>query len=1179
MDDRGGGRGGRLGGAPAFRRNYDEPRGGGGGDADGRGYGRGRGRTGRGRGFPNIFTTSTGTLPSRDRTNLANNPVHTERFQPSPTAARARSDTVASESPDQSGYESGEIMPGPVRPVAVRRGSNTSGDRGFNYHSSNASLGSGRGGGPGRSLDGRGPGNFGGRGRGRSYVELGGGHTGMGRSSGRGEDGFSGQQVDYRRLAEPPREVEIRKDPPPFLRDNEWGTDRSLIPQRDNGGNIRSRFPDADRGGPGRIYDGSDERFGKRPRDDIGYQADHDDKRPRGNDNGADRSRSMDDGRPIPMMESRSRPVDDVRRIDERRAADERRHGELRGGNFDDRLHRDDRRDRLGGDDENGRYIEGRGRIEEPSRGPALPFDGPRVLLRDDNRGPTTRDDMRGLAPRYDIRGPPVRDDFRGPPARDDIRGPPARDDIRGPPARDDFRGPPSRDDMRGPPSREDMRGPPTRDDVRWPPGREDTGGPPTRDDMRRLPVRDEMRGLPVRDEMRGPPGREDMRGPPPRDDLRSLPLRDDMRSRPLHDDMRGPPRDDVRGPPPRVDDMRVLPPREDMGGPPPRDDKRSHPLRDNMRTAAPRDDLRGPPPREEIRSLRSRDDPRVSNQRVETRGPPPREDMHGPPSREDMRGPPTRDDLRGTAPWDDMRGLASRDDLRGPGPRDDLHGSSRGETYPIPRDDKYVVRRDDMRGPRNDIYTIPRDDMRGPPSRDDVRGPPPRNDVRGPPLREDMRGSTNVLARDEGRARMVHRDEEGPGVFRDDSRGRSCGFREGPGVPVNGYFREEVRDRSRGFRDEGHRPPFRFESLSEPTHEAQRRESRPPDDTFYRREEPRDGMREWPREMPPSDVNESRDMTQTLDDFGRGPPPSSNYDRTNQTTVEMDRGRNFRGSEDGFRDPHGSSQVANDKRSGLVGPPTNRNPMPQAVPFRHLGDKPFRDDQSRVDMPLSDPSGAPFHIENRGSFMDHVRGRGRGGRGGGMDRGIEGSSEFNRFASARGSSDIRSDRDFSGGPPSDRRLPLEDGGWNSRPDRRDGQSNDRPRPDRDFEPQKETKDGSVQRVPSSSGVDTTSVPVTEPEKPPVEIKVADEQPKPPRPLTPPPASKPSGVVMALARLADLEAQMEYAYVKHMQLVKRQRVLHLQTKVLEHLPVGLDAVRDELAAMTVEATANAELYQ
>jgi hypothetical protein len=57
---------------------------------------------------------------------------------------------------------------------------------------------------------------------------------------------------------------------------------------------------------------------------------------------------------------------------------------------------------------------------------------------------------------------------------------------------------------------------------------------------------------------------------------------------------------------------------------------------------------------------------------------------------------------------------------------------------------------------------------------------------------------------------------------------------------------------------------------------------------------------------------------------------------------------------------------------------------------------------------------------------------------------------------------------------------------------------------------------------------------------------------------------------MALARLADLEAQMEYAFVKHMQLVKRQRELQLQAKVLEHLPVGLEAIKDELASTTVE---------
>ena len=181
---------------------------------------------------------------------------------------------------------------------------------------------------------------------------------------------------------------------------------------------------------------------------------------------------------------------------------------------------------------------------------------------------------------------------------------------------------------------------------------------------------------------------------------------------------------------------------------------------------------------------------------------------------------------------------------------------------------------------------------------------------------------------------------------------------------------------------------------------------------------------------------------------------------------------------------------------------------------------------------------------------------------------------------------DIQSDRDFSGGPPSDGRLPLEGGGWNSRPDRHGGQSRveldwtakDRQRQVQKFEPQNE-KDAFVQRVPSSSGIGATSVPVTGTEMPPVEIKVAVEQPKPPRPLTPPPVSKPSGVVMALARLADLEAQMEYAYVKHMQLVKRQRELQLQAKVLERLPVGLEAVRDELAAITVEATANAELYQ
>jgi hypothetical protein len=57
---------------------------------------------------------------------------------------------------------------------------------------------------------------------------------------------------------------------------------------------------------------------------------------------------------------------------------------------------------------------------------------------------------------------------------------------------------------------------------------------------------------------------------------------------------------------------------------------------------------------------------------------------------------------------------------------------------------------------------------------------------------------------------------------------------------------------------------------------------------------------------------------------------------------------------------------------------------------------------------------------------------------------------------------------------------------------------------------------------------------------------------------------KPSGVMVALTRLADLEAQLEYAYAKHVQLMKTQEDLNLQSKILAKLPVGIDAFKDEL---------------
>jgi hypothetical protein len=56
--------------------------------------------------------------------------------------------------------------------------------------------------------------------------------------------------------------------------------------------------------------------------------------------------------------------------------------------------------------------------------------------------------------------------------------------------------------------------------------------------------------------------------------------------------------------------------------------------------------------------------------------------------------------------------------------------------------------------------------------------------------------------------------------------------------------------------------------------------------------------------------------------------------------------------------------------------------------------------------------------------------------------------------------------------------------------------------------------------------------------------------------------------MQALARLVDLEAQMEYAYAKHMRLVNRNKELKLQAKILADLPIGIDALKEDLDALT-----------
>jgi rhamnogalacturonyl hydrolase YesR len=43
-----------------------------------------------------------------------------------------------------------------------------------------------------------------------------------------------------------------------------------------------------------------------------------------------------------------------------------------------------------------------------------------------------------------------------------------------------------------------------------------------------------------------------------------------------------------------------------------------------------------------------------------------------------------------------------------------------------------------------------------------------------------------------------------------------------------------------------------------------------------------------------------------------------------------------------------------------------------------------------------------------------------------------------------------------------------------------------------------------------------------------------------------------------------MEAEMDYAYAKHMQLMAKQRLLRVQYETLENLPVGIEALQDEL---------------
>lgn len=81
-----------------------------------------------------------------------------------------------------------------------------------------------------------------------------------------------------------------------------------------------------------------------------------------------------------------------------------------------------------------------------------------------------------------------------------------------------------------------------------------------------------------------------------------------------------------------------------------------------------------------------------------------------------------------------------------------------------------------------------------------------------------------------------------------------------------------------------------------------------------------------------------------------------------------------------------------------------------------------------------------------------------------------------------------------------------------------------------------------------------------------------------PHETQPPEPSEPSASMLALTRLLDLEAQMEYAFAKHMALVASQKMLRVQYEELEKLPVGIEAFQEELDKLKLRKEETEQLY-
>jgi len=67
-----------------------------------------------------------------------------------------------------------------------------------------------------------------------------------------------------------------------------------------------------------------------------------------------------------------------------------------------------------------------------------------------------------------------------------------------------------------------------------------------------------------------------------------------------------------------------------------------------------------------------------------------------------------------------------------------------------------------------------------------------------------------------------------------------------------------------------------------------------------------------------------------------------------------------------------------------------------------------------------------------------------------------------------------------------------------------------------------------------------------------------------------PPAAPPSALALAMARLTDLAAQMEFQHAKYLQLSRDHESMKAKLSVLQDLPVGTDAFREDLERLIAE---------